>query len=234
MLLQGWQRGRCGDRRRGGDDDRRAVQQRPRLRCLLHPLGRRAPARPERLRARAGGLDARLLPAQVRRRRAKPPMRGWDSVTVPGAVSAWTRLSERFGKLPFADLLEPAIEIAERGYAVAGGGAAEVGRGNAPAARSARLCRSLPAARSSTGGRRALRFAAAARALRAIAATRGEAFYGGEIAAARSSASRSERRRDHAPPTSPPTGPSGSSRSASTTAATGCTRSRRTGRASPP
>ena len=27
-------------------------------------------------------------------------------------------LRERFGKLPFADLLAPAIEIAERGYAV--------------------------------------------------------------------------------------------------------------------
>ena len=45
-------------------------------------------------------------------------MRGWDSVTVPGAVAAWVALSERFGKLPFADLLAPAIEIAERGYAV--------------------------------------------------------------------------------------------------------------------
>ena len=29
------------------------------------------------------------------------PMLGWDSVTVPGAVSAWVSLSERFGKLPF-------------------------------------------------------------------------------------------------------------------------------------
>ena len=38
-----------------------------------------------------------------------PPKRGWDSVTVPGAVSAWAALSERFGKLPFADLLAPAI-----------------------------------------------------------------------------------------------------------------------------
>jgi gamma-glutamyltranspeptidase/glutathione hydrolase len=27
-------------------------------------------------------------------------------------------MSERFGKLPFADLLAPATEIAERGYAV--------------------------------------------------------------------------------------------------------------------
>ncbi len=47
-----------------------------------------------------------------------PPVRGWDAVTVPGAVSSWMALSERFGKLPFADLMEPAIEIAERGYAV--------------------------------------------------------------------------------------------------------------------
>jgi hypothetical protein len=37
---------------------------------------------------------------------------------VPGAVAAWVSLSERFGKLPFADLLEPAIEVAERGYLV--------------------------------------------------------------------------------------------------------------------
>ena len=47
-----------------------------------------------------------------------PPKRGWDSVTVPGAVSAWAAMSERFGKLPFADLMEPAIEIAERGYLI--------------------------------------------------------------------------------------------------------------------
>ena len=47
-----------------------------------------------------------------------PPQRGWDSVTVPGAVAAWAALSRRFGKLPFADLMAPAAEIAERGYAV--------------------------------------------------------------------------------------------------------------------
>src|SRR4051812_14823473 len=46
----------------------------------------------------------------------KPPKRGIDSVTVPGAVGSWMALSERYGKLPFADLMEPAIEIAERGY----------------------------------------------------------------------------------------------------------------------
>ena len=37
---------------------------------------------------------------------------------MPGAVSGWVALSERFGRLPFADLFEPAIELAERGHAV--------------------------------------------------------------------------------------------------------------------
>jgi gamma-glutamyltranspeptidase/glutathione hydrolase len=50
---------------------------------------------------------------------AERPLRGWDSVTVPGAVAGWAALHERFGKLPFGDLMEPAIEIAERGHSVA-------------------------------------------------------------------------------------------------------------------
>src|SRR3954470_6953372 len=49
---------------------------------------------------------------------ATPPKRGFDSVSIPGAIASWVALSERFGKLPFADLLEPAIDIAERGYLV--------------------------------------------------------------------------------------------------------------------
>jgi len=50
---------------------------------------------------------------------AARPMRGWDTVTVPGAVAGWEALHKKFGSLPFADLMEPAIEIAERGHAVA-------------------------------------------------------------------------------------------------------------------
>ncbi len=46
------------------------------------------------------------------------PARGWDSVTVPGAVSAWLALSERFGKLPFEQLFAPAIDYARRGFPV--------------------------------------------------------------------------------------------------------------------
>ncbi|MFA5521696.1 MAG: gamma-glutamyltransferase family protein [Castellaniella sp.] len=49
---------------------------------------------------------------------AQQPMRGWDTVTVPGVVAGWAALHEKFGKLPFGDLFEPAIEVAERGYAV--------------------------------------------------------------------------------------------------------------------
>ncbi|BCM89742.1 glutathione hydrolase-like YwrD proenzyme [Abditibacteriota bacterium] len=46
------------------------------------------------------------------------PLRGWDTVTVPGAVSGWVALSERFGALPFADLFEPAIRYAREGFPV--------------------------------------------------------------------------------------------------------------------
>ncbi len=48
----------------------------------------------------------------------KRPLRGWDTVTTPGAVAGWALLHGRFGKLPFADVLAPAIDYAERGFAV--------------------------------------------------------------------------------------------------------------------
>ncbi len=46
------------------------------------------------------------------------PERGWDTVTVPGAVNAWATLSKRFGKLPFEQLFAPAIRYAARGFIV--------------------------------------------------------------------------------------------------------------------
>jgi len=46
------------------------------------------------------------------------PKTGWDTVTVPGAVSVWTALSERFGKLPFETLFDSAINYAENGFPV--------------------------------------------------------------------------------------------------------------------
>ena len=46
------------------------------------------------------------------------PETGWDTVTTPGAVDGWVRLSERFGKLPFSDLFTPAITYARDGFHV--------------------------------------------------------------------------------------------------------------------
>jgi gamma-glutamyltranspeptidase / glutathione hydrolase len=113
-----------------------------------------------------------------------PPKRGFDAVTVPGAVASWVALSERFGKLPFADLLEPAIDIAERGYLL-------------PIVVQQKWAAATPELRQMPGfaesflpwGRapnvgELFRFKGAARGLRAIAQTRGAAFYGGEIAQA--------------------------------------------------
>ncbi len=42
--------------------------------------------------------------------------RGWDGVTVPGAVSGWVESSRKFGALPFGKLFEPAIEYAREGF----------------------------------------------------------------------------------------------------------------------
>ena len=40
------------------------------------------------------------------------PVYGWTPITVPGAPGAWAALSERFGKLPLTEVLQPAIRIA--------------------------------------------------------------------------------------------------------------------------
>ena len=114
---------------------------------------------------------------------ATPPQRGIDSVTVPGAVSAWTALSQRFGKLPFADLMAPAIGLAERGHCVPPvvqrkWVAAQVLGSQPGFAQSF-----LPRGRAPEVGE-LFTFPAAARALRSIAASSGASFYTGDIAQA--------------------------------------------------
>jgi gamma-glutamyltranspeptidase/glutathione hydrolase len=136
----------------------------------------------------SGPAPAAWTPEYFRRKygpdATRPPVRGWDSVTVPGAVASWVALSERFGKLPFGDLLAPAIDIAERGYAVpvvvqqkwvAAAGLLKDLPGWADAF--------LPRGRPPEVGEH-FTFATAARSLRAIASSRGSALYGGEIAEA--------------------------------------------------
>lgn len=46
------------------------------------------------------------------------PRYGWLPVTVPGAPAAWAELSKKFGKLPLTEVLQPAIDYAEKGYPV--------------------------------------------------------------------------------------------------------------------
>ncbi|GAB3469077.1 gamma-glutamyltransferase family protein [Polaromonas eurypsychrophila] len=111
-----------------------------------------------------------------------PPKRGMDSVSVPGAVASWVAMSERFGKLPFADLVEPAIEIAERGYLLPPvvqqkwAAATDELKGQPGFAQSF-----LPWGRAPNVGE-LFQFKAAGKALRAIAQSKGSAYYGGEIA----------------------------------------------------
>jgi len=52
------------------------------------------------------------------RGRTGMPPQGVDTVTVPGAVDAWCALLDRFGTRSLADVLAPAIELAEEGFAV--------------------------------------------------------------------------------------------------------------------
>ncbi len=138
----------------------------------------------ERLR----GLNASgRSPAAWRRERfgaGGVPFRGWESVTVPGAVSAWATLSEALGRLPFADLFDAAIGYAREGYLVTPViarawqvGAEELSgqpgfadvfmpQGRTPAAGEVFSCPAM------------------ADTLEAIAETRGEAFYRGALAEA--------------------------------------------------
>lgn len=110
------------------------------------------------------------------------PEMGWDSVTVPGAVSTWAALSGRFGKLPFEKLFEPAIKHATNGFIVtpiiaAGWQLAEDRFEGFPAFRET----FLPGGRAPRAGER---FACGdlAASLHEIAMTRGESFYRGPLA----------------------------------------------------
>ena len=75
---------------------------------------------------------------------------------MPGAVAGWVALSQRFGKLPFADLLQPAIELAERGYGVGVVTAGSVGAASAGAAETSRGFREafMPRGRAPQPGER--------------------------------------------------------------------------------
>ncbi|RPI51641.1 MAG: gamma-glutamyltransferase [Acidobacteria bacterium] len=68
----------------------------------------------------SGWAPAGLTPEVLEARRlGSMPQSGAHSVTVPGAVAGWSLLLERFGRVPLARILEPAIALADEGFPVA-------------------------------------------------------------------------------------------------------------------
>lgn len=110
------------------------------------------------------------------------PQLGWDSVTVPGAVSVWVALSERFGCLPFEQLFADAIHYAQAGFAVSPITAAAWRKAAERYRDYAEFNRVfLPNGRTPETGQRFTN-PDQATTLRSIAASVGKAFYQGEIA----------------------------------------------------
>lgn len=110
------------------------------------------------------------------------PTKGWDSVTIPGAVSAWVELSKKYGQLSFQELFEPAIDYAKNGFLVS---PITVDGWNALR----RIYRHYPDFQGSfiRNGKtpkhgELFKFPAQARSLELIAETEGHAFYHGELA----------------------------------------------------
>lgn len=115
------------------------------------------------------------------------PRLGWDAVTVPGAVSVWVELSQRYGKRPFAELFDTAIHYAEQGYAVGPVTARQWQQDAALFDAYPEFARHFGAA--PRAGRR-VRLPATARSLREIAESDGASFYTGALATRIANASR--------------------------------------------
>ncbi|MDA8335809.1 MAG: gamma-glutamyltransferase family protein [Peptococcaceae bacterium] len=67
----------------------------------------------------ASGPSPRALSAEKLKSGRSMPRYGWASVTVPGAPAAWAELSRRYGRVPLATALAPAVEMAGEGHPVA-------------------------------------------------------------------------------------------------------------------
>src|ERR1043165_4295372 len=114
--------------------------------------------------------------------RTAMPVRGWDTVTVPGRVDAWGQLHAKFGKLPFKKLFEKAIEYGEKGFLVSPTIASQWAKQVAELKEQPGFAKYfMPMGRAPQPGER-FRFPAHAAAREKIAATKGKAFYRGELA----------------------------------------------------
>jgi gamma-glutamyltranspeptidase/glutathione hydrolase len=114
------------------------------------------------------------------------PPNGIHSVTVPGAVRGWFQMHQRYGKLPWKELFQPAIAFAEQGFPVQEGireiwANPNIVKGLKANEESARVF--LPGGKPPETGQLFCN-PGMARAFRLIAEKGPDAFYKGEIAAA--------------------------------------------------
>lgn len=110
------------------------------------------------------------------------PTLGWEAVTIPGAVSGWAALSERFGRMPMPRLVEAAAHYARDGFPVSPQAAASWARAATRYAGCTDWLQTFaPDGRTPRPGER---FACPAQAttLEVIAASNGEDFYRGDLA----------------------------------------------------
>jgi len=67
----------------------------------------------------SGRSGSRMMREEmVRRGRESVPLFGAEPITVPGTISGWAALLERYGTITLAEALEPAIRLAEEGFPV--------------------------------------------------------------------------------------------------------------------
>jgi gamma-glutamyltranspeptidase / glutathione hydrolase len=135
----------------------------------------------------ASGRSPKALTPEKFAGRTEMPVDGWDTVTVPGCVSAWTLLSEKFGKLPFDMLFKSAIGYARDGFLVSPITAASWQAQAEGFKKFPEFAKGFMREGSISGGRapkagEVFRYEDQARTLELIAATKGEAFYRGELA----------------------------------------------------
>lgn len=110
------------------------------------------------------------------------PLQGWDSVTVPGVVSAWVALSQRFGLLPLATVAEPAIRYAREGFPVSPIIARAWHNGAQSLAGGPGFAETFLSGGSAPRAGERYKLPDHARSLELIAETAGEAFYRGVLA----------------------------------------------------
>jgi len=110
------------------------------------------------------------------------PQRGWNSVSVPGCVSAWVEMHKRWGRLPFEKLFERAIRYGREGFLVSPTIAMQWDKQVAELKPQPGFAEAfLPGGRPPKAGE-LFKWPAHASVLERIRDTRGEAFYRGELA----------------------------------------------------